>query len=107
MRATEFIFEAKVGTLHIGGLVIDVDDHIYDRKFERHVSLPMIDRAVRRLANAKDQIFNIEPGQQFWVYNTALDVGLGLRKMGDLNKVLLKTVVGARPFDGPNPIIDL
>lgn len=107
MRAKEFIIEAKVGTLYVGGLVIDVDDHIYDRKATRRVALPMIDRAVRRLENAKDQIVTIEPGQQFWVYNTALNIGLGLRKLGDENKVLLKTVVDKRPFDGPNPIIEI
>ena len=40
MRATEFILETKVGTLHINGLVIDVDDHSFERTAGRRVPAP-------------------------------------------------------------------
>ena len=107
MRATEFILETKVGTLHINGLVIDVDDHSFERTAGRRVNTAMVDRVVRRLINIQDQILNIEAGQKFWVYSQSFDIGLGLSKQSESNRILLKTVVGDRPWDSDIPVLEL
>lgn len=101
------LFEKKVATIYLDKLVVDIDDHLIDQKFDRKVNYAFIDRAVRRLPNATDKILKIEAGHKFWVYNLALNIGLGFRKMGNPNLVLLKTVVGNRPWESDVPIIDI
>lgn len=107
MKSKEFITELKLATSQVGNLTIEFDHHLLDQRHLRKVYYPFILRIVQRLPKVEDQILELEIGQQFWVYSEALDVGLGFRKMGDANRIRLMTTVDNRPFDGPNPIIEV
>jgi hypothetical protein len=109
MRAKEFITEiATVGILKVGDLEFYVDRHSFDQAVRRNVLPSDIDRVLKKMPGIKEKLEDIPGGQQFWVYDPALKVGVGFRKIkDDLFRFILKTVVGSRPFDGPNPIITL
>lgn len=104
MRAQEFLQEAIVGTITINGLVIAVDDHAFDQAVKRDVLPTDVDRVIRKLSAVKDQIIALDPGQQFWVYDRTQDVALGFRTG---SKLLLKTVLGKRPYSSDTPVIEI
>lgn len=109
MRAQEFITEKVIGTLNIGGVVIIIDQHAMDRAVDRMVLPTDIDRVLRKIPRLKDQLAQLEAGQQFWVYDPELEVGLGCRNINpEQLKIQLKTVIGPRqgnPFDGAVPVL--
>lgn len=108
MRASQFVVEAKIGTLTIDGIYIVVDEHALDQAIDRQVLPTDIDRVLRKLPTIKKQLATIESGQQFWVYDPALEVGLGCRSIspGGL-KIQFKTVVGDRPYNSQVPILEI
>lgn len=111
MRYQEFVIEAAIGTLNIGGVVIIVDDHALDRAVDRMVLPTDVDRVLRKLPKIKQQIAQLGLGQQFWVYDPALEVGLGCRLLDPGSpKIQFKTVIGQRegaPYDSPIPVLTL
>lgn len=108
MRAYQFIAEAKIGTLTIGGIHIIVDEHALDQAIDRMVLPTDVDRVLRKLPTIKDQLTQLESGQQFWVYDPALEVGLGCRSINPAElKIQFKTVLGNRPYDSQVPILEV
>jgi len=107
MKALEFIFEAtRLGILKFSGFEIAVDKHSMDQAVNRNVLPSDVDRVLKKIIGIQDQIKSIPSGQQFWVYSSSLDVGLGFRKSQDNSlKLLLKTVTGSKPYDGPIPVL--
>jgi hypothetical protein len=105
MRAHEFIIETKIGTLRIGDLEIVVDGHSLDQAVNRNVLPTDVDRVLKKIDSISDKLKTIEAGQQFWVYDHTLEIGLGFRKISNSSqRFILKTVVGSRPYDGQTPI---
>ena len=104
MRAQDFLHEAIVGTITINGQVISVDDHAFDRAITRDVLPTDVDRVLRKLHTVQDQIAAIDPGQKFWVYDRTQDVAVGFRTGSTL---LLKTVLGKRPYSSDIPVIEI
>jgi hypothetical protein len=111
MRACQFVTEATIGTLTIGGITIIVDEHAMDQAVERMVLPTDVDRVLRKLPSIKSQITQIESGQKFWVYDPELQVGLGCRMLNaERVRIQFKTVIGARqgsPNDGPVPVLSV
>jgi hypothetical protein len=109
VRAQQFVTEATIGTLTIGGITIIVDEHALDQAVERMVLPTDVDRVLRKLPQIKTQIAQLESGQKFWVYDPALEVGLGCRMLNaERVRIQFKTVIGARegaPNDGPVPVL--
>ena len=105
MKITELISEARLGTLNVGGMLINVDSHVMDQAIKRKVSPFSVDKLLKKLSTIKTKLDSIDQGQQFWVFDKALEVALGFRK--GTNSIQLQTVVGERPWDGPTPIIDI
>lgn len=111
MRAQEFLIEKTIGTLTIGGITVLVDDHAMDQAVDRMVLPTDIDRVLRKLPTIKDQLTQIEFGQKFWVYDPALEVGLGCRRLESTQpKIQFKTVIGPRegaPYDSNVPVLEV
>ena len=107
MRAKDFICETKIGELNSGNIVILVDDHALDQAVRRNILPSDVDRVIKQFPAVESQIAKIDNGQKFWVFDPKLDVGLGMRKISDTLKVMLKTVVSSRPYDGQIPVISL
>jgi hypothetical protein len=109
MRAQQFVTEAMIGTLTIDGITIIVDEHAMDRAVTRMVLPSDVDRVLRKLPQIKTQIAQIESGQQFWVYDAGLEVGLGCRMINpDRLRIQFKTVIGTRegaPNDSAIPVL--
>lgn len=104
MRAQEFLQEAIIGTITIQGIQVAVDDHALDRTVMRDVLPSDVDRVLRKLPTIQDQLQAIDPGQKFWVYDATQDVALGFRTG---SKLLLKTVLGKRPYSSDIPVIEI
>jgi hypothetical protein len=109
MRACQFVIEAAIGTLTIGGITIVVDEHVMDQTIDRQVLPTDVDRVLRKLPQIKTQITQLESGQKFWVYDPAQEVGLGCRMINpERLRIQFKTVIGPRegaPYDGPVPVL--
>lgn len=94
MRASEFLNEAIVGSLHIGDITIRVDDHAIDRAKTRGVSHKGVDYVLRRLPKIINKLENIETGTQFWVYDWSAEISLGMRRVSSSKlEFILKTVL--------------
>ena len=107
MRASDFISETKVGELTTGKFVVLVDDHALEQAVRRNILPSDVDRVLKQFPAVENQIAKIGNGEKFWVYDPKLEVGLGMRRISDALKVMLKTVVASRPFDGQTPVISL
>ena len=108
MRARQFIAEAMIGTLNIGGIVLIVDEHAMEQAIDRMVLPTDVDRVLRKIPTIKDQLSQIDSGQKFWIYDPSLDVALGMRSINPANlKYQFKTVVGNRPYSSDVPILEL
>jgi len=100
--------ETIIGNLHFPRLTIAVDDHAVDRTRTRGISPAAIDQSLKKLSSIADQLAQMEVNNTVWVYDVANNLGMGLRRISSQNMLFkLKTVVGARPYDGVIPIIEL
>ena len=108
MRAQEFIVEKELGRLTIGGLTIIVDDHAMDQAVLRNVLPTDVDRTLRKISSIKDQIQAIDDGQQFWIFDQAQDISLGMRCLNaEQFRYVLKTVLDQHPYESPTPVITI
>lgn len=108
MRAQEFIVEKELGRLTIGGLTIIVDDHAMDQAVLRNVLPTDVDRTLRKISSIKDQIQAIDDGQQFWIFDQAQDISLGMRCLNaEQARYVLKTVLDQHPYESPTPVITI
>jgi hypothetical protein len=109
MRASQFIAEAMIGTLNIDNIIVKVDSHAMDQCIDRMVLPTDVDRVLRKLPRIKDKLSSIDIGQQFWVYDPTLEVGLGCRMLApEQPKIQFKTVIGPKegaPFDSHVPVL--
>ena len=100
--------ETIIGNLHFPQLTVAIDDHAVDRTRTRGISPAAIDQSLKKLSSIADQLAQMEVNNTVWVYDVANNLGMGLRRISSQNMLFkLKTVVGARPYDGVIPIIDL
>lgn len=100
--------ETVIGNLHFPRLSIAVDDHAIDRTRTRGISPASIDQSLRKLNSIADQLGQMESSNTVWVYDVSNNLALGLRRTSSRDmRFTLKTVIAARPFDGPTPIIEL
>lgn len=102
--AEQSIREATAGTLLIGGqLKVAVDDHALGRAATRNISPLQIDKVLKKLPSIADQIFDFGANQKVWIYDSKLDIALGLTVKSD--RVILVTVLDQRPWDSNRPVI--
>jgi hypothetical protein len=107
-RAKKKTNETIIGNLHFPQLTVAIDDHAVDRTRTRGISPAAIDQSLKKLSSIADQLAQMEVNNTVWVYDVANNLGMGLRRISSQNMLFkLKTVVGARPYDGVIPIIDL
>ena len=100
--------ETIIGNLHFPQLTVAIDDHAVDRTRTRGISPAAIDQSLKKLSSIADQLAQMEVNNTVWVYDVANNLGMGLRRISSQNMLFkLKTVVGARPYDGAIPIIEL
>ena len=100
--------ETIIGNLHFPQLTVAIDDHAVDRTRTRGISPAAIDQSLKKLSSIADQLSQMEVNNTVWVYDVANNLGMGLRRISSQNMLFkLKTVVGARPYDGAIPIIEL
>jgi hypothetical protein len=103
MRIQELIEGIKVGNLNINGVLYVVDKHSLEQSVVRNVLPSDVDRVLKKV---NPELYDsIDNGQQVWVYDEELNVGIGLRRISDGFKFMLKTVVSSAPFNGPTPIL--
>lgn len=107
-RAKKKTNETIIGNLHFPQLTVAIDDHAVDRTRTRGISPAAIDQSLKKLSSIADQLAQMEVNNTVWVYDVANNLGMGLRRISSQNMLFkLKTVVGARPYDGAIPIIEL
>ena len=107
-RAKKKTNETTIGHLQFPRLTIAIDDHAVDRTRTRGISPAAIDQSLKKLSSIADQLAQMEVNNTVWVYDVANNLGMGLRRISSQNMLFkLKTVVGARPYDGAIPIIEL
>jgi hypothetical protein len=105
MRIVELISEARLGTLNIGGILINVDSHVTDQIINRKVNQFHVDKLLKKIPQIKSKLEELEPGQQFWIYDLEFNVAVGFRK--GMSSLYLKTVVNNKPWNGPTPVITI
>jgi hypothetical protein len=109
MLSKEFLIEKVVHKVVVGGNInVAVDDHFVERSTERKVPMKVSGGMLFKLTTVRDQLAEIEPGQQIWFYDTSCDVSLGIRKMMDTPKgmnLTLKTVWKGLTSSDIHPII--
>jgi hypothetical protein len=102
----ESLNEKELGRLTIGGLTVIVDDHAMDRTVLRDVLPTAVDHTLRKLPSVKEQIQQLEDGQQFWIFDQAQDISLGMRCLNaEQARYVLKTVLDRQPYSSPTPVI--
>ena len=101
--------EAKIGTLHFPTVIVDIDDHAIDRANTRKVNVRSIDAVLKKLESITDQLLALELGNKVWVYDPALNVSLGMRRISSRQpKFLLKSVLPSAPHaQGATDIINI
>lgn len=101
--------EDKIGTMHFPTVIVDIDDHAIDRANTRKVNVRSIDAVLKKLESITDQLLSLELGNKVWVYDPALNVSLGLRRISSREpKFLLKSVLPSAPHaQGATDIINI
>ena len=108
MKIAELLTETVLGQLTLGAWTVAVDSHAMDQTVDRQVLPTDIDRVLRKIPEKHRELKNIESGQRFWIYDPELDTALGFRMTDrDKARIILKTALGRRPWQGPTPIIEL
>jgi predicted hydrocarbon binding protein len=109
MRSHEFLTERTIGTLTIDGIRIEVDDHAIERAEQRKVKPANVDRILRKIGRAKNQIKKLDDNQEFWLWWNDLEVSLGMvKKSSDPLRLKFNTVINNRPHQqGINPVIEI
>lgn len=102
------VAEDKIGTLHFPKIIVDIDDHSIERAQTHGVDPNDIDTVLKKLETITDELLALEINNKVWVYDSALNVALGMRRTSSrLPRFLLKTVINARPYDGQTPVVDI
>jgi len=100
--------EAELGRITTGRWLVIIDSHSMDQTIDRQVLPTDVDRVIAKIPTVERQIEQIANGQQFWLYDHLLTTGLGMRMINkEQGRLILKTLLDKRPWDGPTPIIDL
>jgi len=102
------VAENRLGTLHLGPLTIEIDDHALDRARQRGIDPYAVDRILKKLTTRLDKLEKIELGERFWVYDLTSNIALGIRRLNN-NRYYLKTMIGTQPqlMPGISKIITL
>jgi hypothetical protein len=102
------VVENRLGTLHLGPLTIEIDDHALDRARQRGIDPYAVDRILKKLTTRLDKLEKIELGERFWVYDLTSNIALGIRRLNN-NRYYLKTMIGTQPqlMPGISKIITL
>ena len=106
MQIREILTEKAVGSLNIDGILLVVDDHAFDRARQRDISPHDVDLVIKKLPKIKDVLSSFESGNTLWVFDTTLNVSLGLRRVSSSQlKFSLKTLVGKLTYISDVPVI--
>jgi hypothetical protein len=111
MRATEFtetILLESLKTLFVQGIQVRIDmDHLMDRMKKRGLvsRYKEVDEMLRNLPALLPKIEELEPGQQFWLWDPKRKIGLGFRKVNTIPVLTLKTAISSPPNGERNPVI--
>ena len=108
MRAAEFLIEKFIGNVIHDGVKILINDHAFDRLRERGVSYTAVDPILRKLSSIRNDIDQVSPHDEFWVYSDSFSTALGFRKHEYINDTMvlaLNTVISDPPHaQGRNPV---
>lgn len=102
MRLLELLTETRVGDITTKDFKLFVSSHVIDRVIERGLPFLSVDKIIRKLSTIKDDILTLEDGQKFWVFDPAIDISLGMRKIND-RQLLLSTAIEGEAWDSPVP----
>jgi hypothetical protein len=84
-------------------------DHLVNRMAQRGLfdRYKEVDAMLRELPSIMTKVAEIEPGQQFWVWDPKRRIGLGFRKVNSIPVLTLKTAISSPPQGDQNPTIVL
>lgn len=111
MRASDLILESileSLKTLFVNNIQVRIDmDHLVNRMAQRGLfdRYKEIDAMLRELPDHMSKISDIEPGQQFWLWDPKRKIGLGFRKVNSIPALTLKTAISSPPKGDRNPVI--
>lgn len=105
------VSEEVIHTTNFKNFEIKVDSHYLERARQRKVGHSEVGRTIEKFPRIEQELQEVDPGQQFWAYDTKQNIGLGMRKFSDKNgslQLLLKTVIrGEPPEQGRTPVITI
>jgi hypothetical protein len=102
----KYTLAEAVKSTTIRGIKLNIDmDHLIQRMTERNLHYKEVGKMIENLPNLLAEIVKIEPGHQFWVWDPALNVGLGMRKINNNPTLTLKTAISSPPKGDRNPVI--
>ena len=108
VSTNQFPLESTASTIDLCFRLSRAATGCVDRTRTRGISPAAIDQSLKKLSSIADQLAQMEVNNTVWVYDVANNLGMGLRRISSQNMLFkLKTVVGARPYDGAIPIIEL
>jgi hypothetical protein len=106
MRAEEFLIEYKIHDVDVGNIHVVVDDHFRERAEQRGVHIRSAGFIIADLPKLDADIRELDPGQQFWVFDTRRNISLGFRKQMDKNgkmDITLMTALSEHNWEGQLP----
>lgn len=106
MKVNEILAEARVGTLRVGPLIVDFDQHFIDQVRDRRISPKRVDSMLSRLPQLADKISSFETGQRVWIQDPVTNLSVGLRGSGSY-RVKLKTIVFGQSWQSDTPVLQL
>jgi hypothetical protein len=93
-------------SLKRGSFTIQIDDHAIKRTQERNIDPAGIDQLIDRIPSIKAKILQFVDGEQFYVFNNDLNIGLGVKMVDAEHRIIrLKTVIGQQPSGVKLPVI--
>jgi hypothetical protein len=110
MKAREFILEKVLGTLQLGDIRVEYDDHTDQQKArrDRQVKDSEIDQVLRRIHQVRRPMLALNHGERFWVYDPEVDVALGFTMISPSQRIVrLKTVIHNRPWDSDRLVLTI
>jgi hypothetical protein len=97
-------------TLFTQGIQVRIDmDHLINRMAQRGLfdRYKEVDAMLRELPDHMNKIEELEPGQQFWLWDPGKKISLGFRKLNSIPVLMLKTAIASHPGGDRNPIISV
>jgi len=81
--------------LNVGGVVVLINDHLYDQAEARNISSNDINAVIKKIPHYKKKIDPLDENTKFQLWSDLLHVGIGLRKRLDRDGYMRVEVVTA------------